>query len=98
MLPADMLANADPEAIAEFQQMIAGGEVASSIDSDIDDDLPGGDYILQANLAAAAAKQGGGSSGEYNAKDAAHLQRLQSKVAQSRKNIATGAKGSFSRS
>ena len=99
-IPAEMLDQADPEAVAEFQSMISGGDVASSIDSDgdFDDDLPGGDFILQANLAAAAAKGGAGSSGEYNAKDAAHLQRLQSKVSQARKNINSGAKGSFSRS
>lgn len=99
-IPAEMLDQADPEAVAEFQSMISGGDVASSIDSDsdFDDDLPGGDFILQANMAAAAAKGGQGNTGEYNAKDAAHLQRLQSKVSQARKNINSGAKGSFSRS
>ncbi len=96
-LPAEMLENADPEAVAEFQQLLEGGEVSSSIDSELDDDLPGGEYILQANLAAAQSKQGG-ASGEYNPKDAAALQRMQSKISQSRKNISTGAKGSFSRS
>lgn len=96
-LPAEMLENADPEAVAEYQQLIAGGEIASSMGSDLDDDLPGGEFILQANLAAAAAKQGGGASGEYNAKDAAALQRMQAKIAQSRRNVASGAKGSFSR-
>ncbi len=97
MLPAEMLENADPDAVAEFQHAISGGEISSSIDNDLDDDLPGGDFILQANMAAAAAKGGGSSSGDYNAKDAAHLQRLQNKVNQSRKNMNTGAKGSFSR-
>jgi hypothetical protein len=100
MLPAEMLANADPEAVAEFQQMIAGGgEVASSMDDswDGDDDLPGGDGILQANRAIAASKQGGGSSGDYNPKDAAHLARLQDKVSNSRRNMKGGG-GSFSRS
>lgn len=99
-IPAEMLDQADPEAVAEFQSMISGGDVASSIDSDgdFDDDLPGGDFILQANMAAAASKGGQGNTGEYNAKDAAHLQRLQSKISQARKNINSGAKGSFSRS
>lgn len=100
MLPADMLANADPEAVAEFQQMIAGGgDVASSLDDSWDggDDLPGGEGILAANRALAAAKQGGGSSGDYNAKDAAHLARLQERVSSSRKNMKGGG-GSFSRS
>jgi len=96
-IPADMLENADPEAVAEFSQLISGGEISSSIDNELDDDLPGGEYILQANLAAAKAKQGG-FSGDYNAKDAAHLQRMQAKMLQARKNISTGTKGSFSRS
>lgn len=100
MLPAEMLANADPEAVAEFQQMISGVDIASSVEDDSwdgSDDLPGGDGILQANRAIAAAKQGGGSSGEYNSKDAAHLARLQEKVSNSRKNMKGGG-GSFSRS
>lgn len=99
-IPADVLENADPDAIAEYQSMISGGEVQSSIDSDgdFDDDLPGGDYILQANMAAAAAKGGSTASGGYNAKDAAHLQRLQTKVSEAKRNIKTGSKGSFSRS
>lgn len=101
MLPAEMLENADPEAVAEFQSMISGGEaMPSSMDSDIDDDIPGGDYILQANMAAAAAKSGNSSDGGYNAKDAHKLQSLQSRVANSRKAMinGTGGKGSFSRS
>jgi hypothetical protein len=99
-IPAEMLEQADPEAVAEFQSMISGGEVASSLDSDgIDDDLPGGDFILQANMAAAAGKGGGGGSGgQANAKDLAHLQRLQAKVSQARHNVQSGSKGSFSRS
>jgi len=100
MLPAEMLEQADPEAVAEFQQMILGGEVASSIDGDGgDDDLPGGDYILAANIAASQGKSGGGAGGGgANAKDMAHLQRMQAKVTQARNNVSSGAKGSFSRS
>jgi Zn-finger nucleic acid-binding protein len=97
-LSAEMMENADPEAVAEFQQMISGsGEVASSLDSDMDDDLPGGESILAANQAIANNKFGG-SGGNANAKDLAHLQRLQAKVSQARNNISSGAKGSFSRS
>jgi hypothetical protein len=99
MISADMLEQADPEAVAEFQQMIAGGEVASSLDSDgMDDDLPGGEFILQANMAAATQGKSGGSGANANAKDLAHLQRLQAKVSEARRNVSTGAKGSFSRS
>lgn len=96
-IPADMLDEADPEAVAELEHIISGGEIASSVDSDLDDDLPGGDFILQANLAAKS-KQGSSSDGGYNPKDAAALQKMQAKFNQSRKNISTGAKGSFSRS
>ena len=90
-----MMSEAEAEAVAEFQ--MSSGEIASSLDSGSDDDLPGGDFILQANIAAASGKAGG-SGGNANAKDLAHLQRLQAKVSDSRRNIATGAKGSFSRS
>jgi hypothetical protein len=97
-IPPEMLEQADPEAIAEYQSLLSGGEISSSLsDSGDDDDLPGGDFILQANMAAAAQKSGG-SDGGPNAKDMAALQRLQNKVSQARKNVATGAKGSFSRS
>lgn len=99
MLPAEMLENADPEAVADYQSMISGNEIASSLSDGGDDDLPGGDYILQANIAAAQGKVAGGG-GNANAKDLAHLQRLQAKVSQARRDVVngTGAKGSFSRS
>jgi Zn-finger nucleic acid-binding protein len=99
MLPAHMLEQADPEAVAEFQSMISSGEVVSSLpnasDGDGDDDVPA--FILAANQAAAAGRVPG-SGGEANAKDIAHLQRLQSKVSQAQKNMTSGSKGSFSRS
>lgn len=96
MLPAEMLDNADPEALLEYQQMISGGGPMSTIDSDSDwdDELPGGDGILQANMAIAASKMG--STGA-NAKDVAALNRLQSKVSGARKSMMTGG-GGFSRS
>lgn len=97
MLSAEMLDQADPDAVLEFQQMISGGEIVSSLDSGIDDDLPGGDYILEANIAAAQGNSSG-SGGNTNAKDLASLQRMQSKQTQAHRNISSGAKGSFSRS
>jgi len=97
-ISAEMLESADPEAVAELEHIIAGGDIASSVDSDMDDeDMPGGDMILQANLAAKS-KQGNATDGGYNAKDAEALRKMQAKFKQSRKNIASGAKGSFSRS
>ncbi len=94
-IPAAMLENADPEAVAEYQSLISGGEVASSLSSDSDDyeDIPGGDFILQANLAAAAGKTGSST----NAKDMAALQRLQEKASSSKRRMSGGG-GSFSRS
>lgn len=101
LLPAEMLDNADPEAVMEFEQMISGGgPIASSVDGDYDD-MPGGDDILAANMAIAARRSGGGSGGDANPKDLAALQRLQSKVSSARRNMMTGesmGKGGFSRS
>jgi hypothetical protein len=97
MLPAEMLENADPEAVAEFQSMIAGGEVSSSLDSGSDgDDVPM--HILAANQALAAKK---GSGSVTNAADLLKLQQMQDRVNNSRANFESGAnrgKGSFSRS
>jgi len=97
-LPAEMLENADPEAVAEFQAMITGGEVASSIDagSGDGDDVPM--HILAANQALAAKK---GSGGNTNAADLLKLQQMQARVSNSKANFESGAsrgKGGFSRS
>lgn len=84
MLPADMLENADPEAVAEFQAMISGGEVASSLDSGGDDD-----DIHPAVLAMASRGQGGGT-GKHNAADLMKLQQMQDRLKKSREAFETG--------
>lgn len=97
IISAEMLKNADSDAANEYQQMLSGGEmIGSSIDSEVDDDFPGGDSILQANMQAAGRNS---HSGGPNAKDMATLQRMQAKFLKSQKTVAngTGGKGSFSR-
>jgi hypothetical protein len=98
VLSPELMENADPEAIAEYQQLVSNNMIGSSITSnDLDsDDLPGGDFILQANLMAAATKNGNNRDGA-NAKDLAALQKMQAGLSESRKNLLTGAKGSFRR-
>lgn len=95
-LPAEMLEQADPEAVAEFQQMISGGEgISSSLPDSMDDEVPAG--ILAANIAAAARKSGGGTS---NAADLLKLQQMQERVNKSKQNFESGenrGKGGFSR-
>lgn len=98
MLPAEMLENADPEAVAEFQSMISGGEVSSSLDSSANDgdDVPM--HILAANQALAAKR---GSGGGTNAADLLKLQQMQERVNNSKANFESGinrGKGGFSRS
>jgi Zn-finger nucleic acid-binding protein len=100
-IPAEMLEQADPEAVAEFQSMISGGEVASSLpDSGDDDMIPA--HILAANQQIAAAKSGhGGSGGVANAADLLKLQQMQDRVQKSKSDFESGAnrgKGGFSRS
>lgn len=98
MLPPEMLEQADPEAVAEFQSMISGGEVASSLSDGMDDEVPG--HILAMNQRLAASAKGGAGGGT-NAADLIKLQQMQERVAQSRANFESGEsrakKGGFSR-
>lgn len=82
-IPADMLDNADPDAVAEFQSMISGGEIASSLDSSGDDD-----DIHPAVLAMAAKGKGGG--GASNAADLLKLQQMQDRLKNSRAAFESG--------
>ena len=98
MISAEMLENADPEAVAEFEQMITGNEVVSSLPDANDDDVPA--HILAANLAVAKAKGGGGGA---NAADLLKLQQMQSRLQKSKEDFESGANrggkgGGFSRS
>lgn len=97
-LSEEMLENADPEAVAEFQSMISGGEIVSSLPDAGDDDVPA--HILAANQAVARAK---GSSGGTNAADLLKLQQMQERLQRSKEDFASGANrggkgGGFSRS
>lgn len=95
MLPPEMLEQADPDAVAEFESMIAGGEVASSLDAGSDmDEVPM--HILAANQALAAKK----GAGPANAADLLKLQQMHDRVSNSKANFESGAnrgKGGFSR-
>lgn len=90
-LPPEMIDNADPEAVAEFQAMMDGGEVVSSLpdnSSNNDDDIP--------SVVLAMANRAKGGSKDPSA-DLDKLRRQQANVAESRRNFQSGAKGSFSR-
>jgi len=89
-LPPEMMEHADPEAVAEFQALMDGGDVASSLPDagDGEDAIPS-IVIAMANRAKGGAKD--------PSADLAKLQRQQESVAESRRNFQSGAKGSFSR-
>lgn len=90
-LPAGMIDNADPEAVADFQAMMTGGDVASSLpDSGAGDDEVPSIVIAMANRAKT------GNAKDPNA-DLAKLQEQHAKIAESRRNFLSGAKGSFFR-
>jgi Zn-finger nucleic acid-binding protein len=97
MIPADMLEQADPEAVAEFQSMISGGEISSSLSDGIDDDeVPS--HILAANTAIANRKSGGST----NAADLMKLQQMQERLRRSKDAFESGENrggkgGGFSR-
>jgi hypothetical protein len=97
VISAEMLENADPEAVAEFEQMVSGGEIASSLDVS-EDDVPAG--ILAANTAFAKAKGGNSSA---NAADLLKLQQMQDRLKNSKAAFESGENrggkgGGFSRS
>jgi hypothetical protein len=92
-IPAEMMENADPEAVAEFMSVMNGGEmISSSLPGSDDDEIPAA-VLNMANRAS-------GKSGANNA-DLLKLQRMQDRVQSSRHDFETGAnrgKGGFSRS
>lgn len=94
MMSKEMMAEADPEAVAEFQSMIATGDIVSSslpAASDGDDD-----EIPSVVLAMANMKKSGGADGGANEKDLRALANMQAKVQGGAKRLNSG-KGSFSR-
>lgn len=94
MISKEMMAEADPESVAEFRSMITTGDIVSSglppaADGD-DDDIP--DVVL----AMAGMKQKGGTGGGANEKDLHALAKMQAKAQGASKRLGAG-KGSFSR-
>lgn len=89
------LNTADPEVVADLQELIGNSqEIASSLPATGDD---GEDDVHP--IALAMAQVAGGKGGQNNARDLMKLQQLQSKTATARNRMLTGAgKGSFSRS
>jgi len=93
-ISAEMMENADPEAVAEMQSLISGGEIASSLPASGDDEIP--DIVLQM-----ADKSAGMNPASKNAADLLKLQQMQQRVQNSRMNFESGenrGKGGFSRS
>jgi hypothetical protein len=91
MISAEMMESADPDAVAELQAAINGGDSVSS--SLPDSGFDGEDEIPSAVLRMANSAQGNGKSTQA---DLAKLQQLQSRVSGSRKNFLSGG-GGFSR-
>jgi len=91
ILSPEMLENADPEAVAEYEAMVSGNEISSSLaDINTDDDVPS--YVLAANQAIAAKK----GNSVNNAADLLKLRQMHEKMNSSRTNFNNGG-GGFSR-
>lgn len=95
VIDPEMLADADPDAVAALEAAITGSDIVASglppaMDGD-DDEIPS---VVQ-NMAKRALQKGGGGNG-VNEKDLETLQEMQNKVRNAQKRLASG-KGSFSR-
>ncbi len=95
-ISAEMMEQADPEAIAEMQGLISESEsnIASSLSVSDDDEIPA--VVLA--MANKNAQRGGGTT---NAADLMKLQQMHERVYNSHKNFESGenrGKGGFSRS
>lgn len=89
LISTDQTDSADLESVAEYQSLISGGEaITSSLADSNDDEIPS--VVL---AMASRAKPG-----INNNADLQKLQKQQDKIAEARRNISSGAKGSFSRS
>lgn len=90
MMRPEMIDQADPEAVAEFQTAIATGDIIASglppVSDGDDDEIPG---VIQ-GMANRALK---GSSGGSNDKDLASLYEMQNKVKNSQKRLGKGGFG-----
>lgn len=96
MISPQMLDQADPEAVADFESMISTGDIVASglppASNGDDDEIPS-IVLAMANTR----KTGGGAAdGGANEKDLAALRNMQAKVQNGAKKLSSG-KGSFSR-
>lgn len=87
IISPEMLENADPEAVAEFQSAISGGEIYAP-ESDYEEEIIGESVVN----ALSNMKNQGSSNADFQ-----KLQRMHQRTAESRKNFRSGSKGSFSR-
>jgi len=92
LISADMLENADPEAVAEMQSMLSGDNVTSALMPE-----PDGEDDVHDNVAAAMVNKFKGNGSNASSKDLETLRKLQTGASAARRNSASG-KGSFSRS
>lgn len=95
MINPEDLNTADPEVVADLQEILGSQEISSSLPNNDD----GEDDIHPIALAMAQVA-GGNKNGQNNAKDLMKLQQLQSKSSTARNRMLSGSsgKGSFSRS
>lgn len=90
----DMIDQADPDAVAEFQAAITSGDIIASglptVSDGDDDEIPG---VVQSMANRAVSKQTGASGA--NARDEATLREMQNRVRNTQKKLGSGG---FSRS
>lgn len=92
MISPEMLDSADPDAVAEFQAMIDGGDIVAS---SLPDAATGDDDEIPSVVLAMASRGKKGNTGA-NEKDLQSLHEMQNKVQNAHKRLSSG-KGGFSR-
>lgn len=96
MITPEMMDQADPEAVAEIESLLSGGDtISSALQSSDDDEIP--------SVVLAMANKGARGGGSSNNADLIKLQQMHDRVKNSRENFESGASrgskgGSFSRS
>jgi hypothetical protein len=91
LLSPEMLENADPDVVSEFQSLIDGGETYSPMQDDSRDDIAIPSHVLRLNQQIAAKRKAGGEGSLVS--DSEDLAKIQERVNNPGANLGKGCFG-----